>query len=40
MAGMARAMGATLMGAQNCLAKIEICDLQFLQTLFCYPYND
>jgi len=39
MAGMARAVGAILMGAQNCLAKIKYCDLQFLQPLFCALYN-
>jgi len=39
--GMARAMGATLMGTQKLLGKIKICDFQFLQTLFCAPYvND
>ena len=36
---MARAMGANLTWAQSCLAKIKICDLQFLQPLFCAPYN-
>jgi len=35
MAGMVRATGATLAGAQNCLAKIRICYLCFLQLLFC-----
>jgi len=39
MAGMARAMGATLSGVQKCLAQIKICDLQFLQPLFCAPYK-
>jgi len=39
MAGTARAMSANLTGAQNCLANIKICDLQFLQPLFCAPYN-
>jgi len=34
MAGMVRAIGATLMGAQNCLAKIKISDLQFLEPIF------
>jgi len=40
MAGMARAMGATKMGTQNCLAKIKICDLQFLQPLFYVRQNE
>jgi len=31
---MVRAIGATLMGAQNCLAKIKISDLQFLEPIF------
>jgi len=34
MAGIARAMGANLWGAQNCLAKIKICDLQFFNLYF------
>jgi len=40
MAGMPFAMGATLMGAQKLLGKIKICDLQFLQPLFCPIYSD
>jgi len=36
---MTHAMGAALMGAQNCFAKTNICDLQFLQFLFCVPYK-
>ena len=39
MAGMARSMGATLSKRKNCLAKIKLCDSQFLQSLFCSPYK-
>jgi len=39
MAGMARSMGATLTGAQKLLGKIKICDLMFLQYLFCAPHK-
>jgi len=39
MAGMARVMGATLTGVQNCSGKIKICDLQFFESLFFAPYN-
>jgi len=35
MAGIARTMGANLTAAQNCFAKIKICDLQFLQLVLC-----
>jgi len=34
MAGMARAMGATMTGPQNCPAKVNICDLRFLNISF------
>jgi len=40
MAGMARAIGATLMGAQKLLSKNQNYDLQYLQPLFCAPYSD
>jgi len=40
MEGMARAMGATLIVAQKLLGKNQNCYLQFLQPLFCAPYND
>jgi len=39
MAGMARAMGATLKGAQKLVDKNLNFYLQFLETLFCVPYN-
>jgi len=38
MAGMARAMGATLTGAQKLLGKNLNISLQFLEPLFCAPY--
>jgi len=40
MAGMARAMGATLTEAKNCLAQIKTYDLRFLEPLFWAPYNN
>jgi len=27
-------------GAKNCLAKIEVVDLQFVEVIFDAPYND
>jgi len=39
MAGMARAMGATLTGVQKLLGKNNKFHLQFLEPLFCAPYN-
>jgi len=39
MAGMARAMGATLTGAQKMLGKIKIFILFFYILLFCAPCN-
>jgi len=38
MEGKARAMGATLMGAQK-LPNVKICNLLLLQPVFCAPYN-
>jgi len=32
-------MGATLTGAQKLLDQLKICDLRFLQYLFCAPYK-
>jgi len=37
MVGMDHVMGATLPGAQKLLVKILICDLKFLEPLFCGP---
>jgi len=37
MAGMAHAMGATLTGSKNCMAKMKVCDLQFLESLVLRP---
>jgi len=34
---MARAIGATFTRAQNCLGKIKVCVLQFLEPLFFAP---
>jgi len=39
MAGMARAMGATLTGAQKLLGKNYNFYLQFLEPLFCVPQS-
>jgi len=37
MAGMVRAMGATLTGAQNCMSKTKVCHLQFLEPFILHP---